>query len=143
VVDSAAATRALPDKNGCLLFSGSCMTSAIRAEALLDDARREELRKVNATVNEQMGTLDDYFASFDKKASVPMFMIEQDCSDCAAIKRRELIGLGWPPRGLRVGYALTGNGDLQKVLIIETDGGSVVLGNAAHRASGKTASMAL
>lgn len=116
----------------CLLVAGQC---APRAAISLTEARRKDLLRVNKAVNEPMQALDDFFGSFDSNNSVPAFMQADNCGDCATIKRQELIHRGWPSHALRIGYALGDDGSLQKVLIVETAKGGVVLGNGSRNAS--------
>lgn len=116
----------------CLLVAGQC---APRAAISLTEARRKDLLRVNKAVNEPMQALDDFFGSFDTDKSVPAFMQAENCGDCATIKRQELIHRGWPSHALRIGYALGNDGSLQKVLIVETAKGGIVLGNGSYNAS--------
>ena len=50
------------------------------------------------------------------------------CHDCADLKRDRLVALGWPAGSLKISYALTGEGKVERVLVVATDRGQVILG---------------
>lgn len=112
--------------DGCVLAAGQCVG---RMSAPLTVERREELLRVNRDVNAAMGALDDYFSGFAGDVPATPSVSLGDCGDCAAIKRTALAGAGWSSNALRVAFSLNNDGSLEKVLIVTTDKGDVVLGN--------------
>lgn len=114
--------------DGCVLSAGQCVSTIA---APLTAERREELLRVNLDVNATMGALDDYFSGFAGDVPVTPSVSLGDCGDCAAIKRTVLAGAGWSSNALRVAFSLNNDGSLEKVLIVTTDKGDIVLGNAA------------
>jgi predicted transglutaminase-like cysteine proteinase len=129
--------------DGYTMFAGSCASDAQLSSTTLTDARRDELFRVNTSVNASMNALDDFFTSFDETASAPELISSEECADCATIKRRELIDKGWSARTLRIAYTLTEEGDLETVLIVQTSKGDIVLGNGAHKTATKSRAIAL
>ena len=113
--------------DGCVLAAGQCV-STIAAPLTVE--RREELLRVNRDVNATMGALDDYVSGFATDLPATPSVSLGDCGDCAAIKRTALAGAGWSSNALRLAFALKGDGSLEKVLIVTTDKGDIVLGNA-------------
>lgn len=112
----------------CEIVAGRCAENPALVPVAVAEARREELRQVNNTVNETFGALDDYLG----EVAGSLFPVTADagaCGDCAAAKRLELISLGWQPDALRVAWELSDNGSMEKVLIIETGAGMIVLDN--------------
>lgn len=114
--------------DGCVLSAGQCVSTIA---APLTGERRDELLRVNRDVNATMGALDDYFSGFATDVPATPSMSARDCGDCAAIKRTALAGAGWSSAALRLAFALDDDGSLEKVLIVTTDKGDIVLGNAA------------
>jgi len=90
-------------------------------------AKRRELLRINSAVNSSISDLDDYFDdiaggfSLDESANA--------CVDCADLKRDHLISLGWSPKAMRIAYAVNGAGRIDRVLVVTTDRGDVILGN--------------
>ena len=113
--------------DGCVLSAGQCV-STIAAPLTVE--RREELLRVNRDVNATMGALDDYFSGFATDVPATPSLSLGDCGDCAAIKRTALAGAGWSSSALRLAFSLNNDGSLEKVLIVTTDKGDIVLGNA-------------
>lgn len=113
--------------DGCVLAAGQCV-STIAAPLTVE--RREELLRVNRDVNATMGALDDYVSGFATDLPATPTVSLGDCGDCAAIKRTALAGAGWSSNALRLAFALKGDGSLEKVLIVTTEKGDIVLGNA-------------
>lgn len=116
-----------PGGFGCVLSGGQCV-STIAAPLTVE--RREELLRVNRDVNATMGALDDYFSGFATDVPATPSLSLGDCGDCAAIKRAALAGAGWSSSALRLAFSLNNDGSLEKVLIVTTDKGDIVLGNA-------------
>jgi predicted transglutaminase-like cysteine proteinase len=114
--------------DGCVLSAGQCVSTIA---APLTGERREELLRVNREVNATIGALDDYFSGFATDVPATPAMSAEDCGDCAAIKRTALAGAGWSSAALRLAFALNDDGSLEKVLVVTTDKGDIVLGNAA------------
>lgn len=114
--------------DGCVLSAGQCV-STIAAPLTVE--RRKELLRVNRDVNATMGALDDYFSGFATDVPATPSLSLGNCGDCAAIKRTALAGAGWSSSALRLAFSLNNDGSLEKVLIVTTDKGDIVLGNAA------------
>ncbi|MBW6421422.1 transglutaminase-like cysteine peptidase [Rhizobium sp. XQZ8] len=93
----------------------------------LDFTKRRELMNVNANVNGTMAELDGYLDSMAGGFSLAQ---ANGCTDCADLKRDQLISLGWSDKAMRVAYAVNGEGVVERVLVINTDRGDVVLGSA-------------
>lgn len=88
--------------------------------------KAQELVRVNRTVNKTIDALDSYFDGFqtDLVVAAP----SGACFDCADLKRDRLVALGWPDDRMHVTYALTDTGRVQRVLVVSTDRGQIVLG---------------
>ncbi len=93
----------------------------------LDFTKRRELLNVNANVNGTMAELDTYF---DGMAGGFSLAQANGCTDCADLKRDQLISLGWSEKAMRIAYAVSGEGVVERVLVITTDRGDVVLGSS-------------
>jgi len=93
----------------------------------LDFTKRRELLNVNANVNGTMADLDSYFDSMAGGFSLAQ---GAGCTNCADLKRDQLISLGWSDKAMRIAYAINGEGVVERVLVIATDRGDVVLGSA-------------
>lgn len=113
----------------CNIVRGQCAATAPVVPMAVAIERREELRQVSQAVNETFGALDDYFSEL-AGPSFPAVANAATCGDCAATKRLELISLGWQPDALRVAWSLSDNGDIDKVLMVETGAGTIVLENS-------------
>ncbi|UXS02322.1 transglutaminase-like cysteine peptidase [Agrobacterium tumefaciens] len=114
--------------DGCTLVAGQCVSSAAMR---LTEKRRDQLLNVNRDINGTMGALDDYFSGFGSDVPAIQPVGADNCGDCATIKRSALVGAGWSSNALRIAFALNDDGSLEKVLIVSTDKGDIVLGNAA------------
>ncbi|SFB52828.1 Predicted transglutaminase-like cysteine proteinase [Rhizobium sp. NFR07] len=88
--------------------------------------KRSEIIGVSAEVDKTIQGVDAYFDMFaesDAKAAAP-----QGCFDCADIKRDQLIGLGWSADAMRIAYAISAEGRIERVLIVETALGELLVG---------------
>jgi len=95
--------------------------------ATLTFSERRELLRVNSAVNGAMSELDSYF---DTVTGVPFAKIRASaCIDCADLKRDHLIQLGWSPEALRIEYAVSGEGRIERVLAVSTGDGDLILGH--------------
>jgi predicted transglutaminase-like cysteine proteinase len=88
----------------------------------------QAVRVLNIAVNETIGTLDGYFDSLaadatGKPASPGL------CTDCARIKQEALVERGQPADELRIGFLMTPAGTVERVLIVSTGNGDLVLDN--------------
>lgn len=93
--------------------------------ATLTFSERRELLRVNSAVNSAMSELDSYF---DTVTGVPFAKIRASaCIDCADLKRDHLIQLGWAPKDLRIEYAVSGEGRIERVLAVSTGDGKMIL----------------
>jgi predicted transglutaminase-like cysteine proteinase len=94
--------------------------------ALFTAEKRQDVIRVSGAVEEALRNVDAYFDMFaddDAKAVAP-----QGCFDCADIKRDQLIGLGWSADEMRIAYAISREGRIERVLVIETALGDLVVG---------------
>lgn len=97
------------------------------AGAADDFAKQQQLSQVNAAVNRTIYDLDTYLGSFDKTASaIPS---SESCFDCAALKRDQLLSLGWSEDDLQLSYRVTPEGQIDRVLVVNTAAGEVMLGD--------------
>lgn len=84
------------------------------------------VQALNIAVNESFGALDVYFDGFaGDRAPAGL------CTDCARIKQDEMLRLGAPKDSMRIGYLLDTDGFMQRVLVLETENGTMVLDNRA------------
>ncbi|MFB9947686.1 transglutaminase-like cysteine peptidase [Rhizobium puerariae] len=97
------------------------------AALTLTFAKRRELLRINSAVNGTISELDRYFDGIAGEASLAQGA--EACFDCADLKRDHLISLGWPARAMRIAYAVNAEGRIERVLVVATDGGEVLLGN--------------
>jgi predicted transglutaminase-like cysteine proteinase len=85
---------------------------------------------LNIAVNETIGALDGYFDSLAVDATgtpaAPGL-----CTDCARIKQEALVARGQPADELRIGFLMTPAGTVERVLIVSTGNGDLVLDNRA------------
>jgi predicted transglutaminase-like cysteine proteinase len=88
--------------------------------------KRSEVLRISAEVEKTIQGVDAYFDMFaesNAKAAAP-----QGCFDCADIKRDQLIGLGWSADAMRITYAISTDGRIERVLIVETALGELMVG---------------
>jgi predicted transglutaminase-like cysteine proteinase len=88
--------------------------------------KRSEIIGVSAEVDKTIQDVDAYLDTFavdDAKAAAP-----QGCFDCADIKRDQLIGLGWSAEAMRIAYSISAEGRIERVLIVETALGELLVG---------------
>ncbi|WJH40672.1 transglutaminase-like cysteine peptidase [Aliirhizobium terrae] len=88
--------------------------------------KRSEVLRISADVDKAIQDVDTYLDTFavdDAKAAAP-----QGCFDCADIKRDQLIGLGWSADAMRIAYAISVEGRIERVLIVETVLGELLVG---------------
>lgn len=82
------------------------------------------VQSLNIAVNESFGALDSYFDGFaGDRAPAGL------CSDCARIKQDEMIRRGAPKDSLRIGYLMDADGFMQRVLVLDSENGTMVLDN--------------
>jgi predicted transglutaminase-like cysteine proteinase len=89
--------------------------------------QRNEIIGISAAVTEAIGQVDAYmdlFAGQEAKAAAP-----QGCYDCADIKRDQLIGKGWSAGAMRIAYAVSSEGRIERVLVVETALGELIVGD--------------
>ncbi|MCJ8519655.1 putative transglutaminase-like cysteine proteinase [Pseudorhizobium tarimense] len=97
-----------------------------RAARILDRNSAMGLLRVNQAVNRAIGDLDSYFDGL--AAGLASGAETGGCTDCADIKRDRLLALGWRKDMMRIAYAVSDRGRIQRVLVVRTDRGEVVLG---------------
>lgn len=97
------------------------------AVLILTFAKRRELLRVNSAVNGTISDLDDYFDDIAGGLSLDFGV--NGCLDCADLKRDHLISLGWSAKAMRIAYAVSEEGRVERVLVLATDRGDVILGN--------------
>ncbi|WP_164901746.1 transglutaminase-like cysteine peptidase [Neorhizobium lilium] len=91
--------------------------------------QRQELLGVNSGVNGTIADLDTYLGGFDQAAATDMQA--KTCFDCADIKRDQLQAMGWSKDRMRIAYAVTAEGRIERVLVVSSRQGEIVLGNDA------------
>jgi len=115
--------------NFCRSHAEDCLPGdrhATRVE--LTPERWQELQQVNTYVNttiepatdEELYNLPEYWTYPGSKG---------DCEDYVLLKRRYLIGLGWPASALRITVVLDDQDAGHAVLTVATDRGDLVLDN--------------
>lgn len=87
--------------------------------------KAQELVRINRTINQAIDAVDSYFDGFQTDLAIAA---PAACFDCADLKRDRLVALGWPDDRLHITYALTDTGRVQRVLVVSTDRGQIVLG---------------
>jgi predicted transglutaminase-like cysteine proteinase len=90
--------------------------------------KRSDVLRVSAEVEDTMRDVDAYLDTFaveDAKAAAP-----KGCFDCADIKRDQLIGLGWSADAMRIAYSISAEGRIERVLIVETALGELLVGGS-------------
>lgn len=95
----------------------------------LTEANFAQLRRVNDEINERIQPMTD----IDHYGEVERWTYPQDdrgdCEDYVLLKRRTLVGLGWPADTLLVTVVRDRKGDGHAVLTVVTDRGDLVLDN--------------
>lgn len=86
----------------------------------------QAVQALNIAVNESFGALDAYFDGFSGSGDD-----SGRCSDCARIKQDEMLRRGAARDSMRIGYLTGTEGLFERVLILETEGGTLVLDNRA------------
>lgn len=90
--------------------------------------KRAEIVRISAAVEETIKGVDAYFDTFvEDEAKV---LAPESCVDCADIKRDQLIGLGWSADAMRISYAISEDGRIERVLIVETPLGELLVGGS-------------
>ncbi len=98
-----------------------------KAVSILTFAKMHELARVNDALNSVVPELDAYF---DELAGAPWSAnTNAACSDCARLKRDRLLELGWSEKAMEITYAVDRQGRVERVLVIATAEGEVILGN--------------
>ncbi|HEX5934289.1 MAG TPA: transglutaminase-like cysteine peptidase [Pseudorhizobium sp.] len=100
----------------------------------LTPAKALELMRVNSAVNSAVASLDGYLDGFASDLAIAGD--RGPCVDCAELKRERLVALGWRKQTMRIAYALSETGRIQRVLVVTTDRGDIVLGEALRRVRG-------
>lgn len=95
----------------------------------LTEANLAQLRQVNDDINKRIQPMTD----LDHYGEVERWTYPDDgygdCEDYVLLKRRTLIGLGWPADTLLVTVVRDRKGDGHAVLTVVSDGGDLVLDN--------------
>ena len=94
-------------------------------ERLFTAQKRQEVIGISGAVEEAIRDVDAYFDLFaddEAKAAAP-----RGCFDCADIKRDQLTGFGWSADEMRIAYSISGEGRIERVLVIETALGDLVV----------------
>ena len=84
-----------------------------------------QLVRINRVVNNSLAAVDDYMDGFATDLAAAG---GEACQDCAELKRDYLVALGWSQASMRLAYALTDAGKVERVLLVATDRGDVLLG---------------
>lgn len=95
----------------------------------VNEADFAQLAKVNDEVNRRIQPMTD----IDHYGEVERWTLAEDgygdCEEYVLVKRRELIGLGWPPETLLVTVVRDKKGAGHAVLVVVSDRGDLVLDN--------------
>jgi predicted transglutaminase-like cysteine proteinase len=117
----------------CRRYADECVErSAVRTRIQLTPALWNELVAVNASVNltVKAATDDEIFGRAEYWAYPDL---AGDCEDLVLLKRRELIGRGWPTGTLLITVVRQTNGEGHAVLTVLTDRGDLILDNLQPR----------
>lgn len=115
----------------CMGNPSECRVSTGASTIALTDYREKQLRRVNASVNASIRSVNDN--SNDEFGDVWQIAVNSgDCEDFALTKRKRLISMGWSPRALRIAVARTGSGEGHAVLVVKTSEGDLVLDNRTN-----------
>lgn len=88
--------------------------------------QRNEATRLSASVEEAIAAVDTYFDTFadeETKAAAPV-----GCFDCADVKRGVFEARGWAAETMRIAYAVSAEGRIERVLVIDTALGELVVG---------------
>jgi Predicted periplasmic protein len=91
--------------------------------------KRRELLNANMAIETAIGEVDGYLDSL--LAGSKLKLGASSCIDCADLKRDHLVALGWSEKAMRIDYSITAEGSIERVLVVATDRGDVVLGGEA------------
>jgi predicted transglutaminase-like cysteine proteinase len=100
--------------------------STERDSVSLTFAKRRELLNINMAVETAIGEVDGYLDGLLGGSALTLGA--SSCIDCADLKRDHLVALGWSKKAMRIDYSISGDGRIERVLVIATNGGDVVLG---------------
>jgi len=113
----------------CATRPNECVMQISVTDAIpLDNARWQQLLKVNANANSSIVPVTD----------AQLYQTEEfwtyprgygDCEDYVLEKRRTLVSLGWPESSLLITVVRQANGEGHAVLMVRTDRGDLVLDN--------------
>ncbi|CAD7054864.1 transglutaminase [Pseudorhizobium halotolerans] len=109
-----------------LAMNGPIRSSVGAEVPALTRSRALELARINRSVNTSIRAIDSYFDGF--APDLASAIGSERCHDCADLKRERLAALGWPAGAMRISYALTSSGSVERVLVVSTDRGQVILG---------------
>jgi predicted transglutaminase-like cysteine proteinase len=103
------------------------------AMATLDEKRWRELLAINSKVNTDIKPMTDMDQwGVAEKWSYPTTGFG-DCEDYALLKRKLLMGAGWPRQALTIAVVRDKKGDGHAVLMVKTDRGDFVLDNTEKK----------
>ncbi len=88
--------------------------------------KRRELMNANMAIETAIGEVDGYLDNL--LGGSELKLRASSCIDCADLKRDHLVALGWSEKAMRIDYSITNEGSIERVLVIATDDGNVVLG---------------
>jgi predicted transglutaminase-like cysteine proteinase len=112
----------------CRNFGDQCESHGGGTPVALTTGRWRELRSVNSGVNHKIAPSTD-LALYGKEEVWTLPASRGDCEDYVLLKRKELVGRGWPTGALLVTVVFDEVGDGHAVLLARTSGGDFVLDN--------------
>ena len=117
----------------CRLEPGLCASTSGERITALTPEKREELERVNASVNRRIAQRDDG-PDGNRSDRWQSALTAGDCEDLAIRKKSELLALGWSPSSLLLTVARmprTGTG--HTVLTVRTSEGDLILDSLDNR----------
>ena len=113
----------------CAKHASECAEGSGMAKRIkLNDARWDELVKVNDYVNEHIEPVTDQDL-YNTPENWTYPTNQGDCEDYVLLKRRYLINLGWPVEALLITVVRDQNNAGHAVLTVATDMGDFILDN--------------
>lgn len=118
----------------CLSYPEECRVKGVtfrRGRIKLDERRRDELTKVNYSINRAITPTIGPTNVIEQKWKISPE--RGDCNDYAVTKRHELLTKGWPSSALLLAEVVTNWGEHHLVLVVRTREGDFVLDNLTDR----------
>lgn len=103
------------------------LASPARQPSGFTAAKRSDVIRISAAVEETINAVDTYLDTFSDEGATAAS--PAGCFDCADVKRALLEANGWNAGDMRIAYAISDSGRIERVLIVETALGDLVIGS--------------